>query len=135
MMKRIAILAILLISLCSLCGCSTYGYEFHFSVIGDNGEISLENKDNMEFVKSCSDSRACNKGCNETSKYFIFRGSKRDIKVLTFIAEPNDGYQVKEWRFNGEVVEENKSNTFTATVTYKDDYYGIISVKFEPIEN
>jgi hypothetical protein len=60
-------------------------------------------------------------------------GNKRGAATLTFVAIPEAGYQVQEWSFNGEVVEGNKTNMYTATVSHKEKYNAVITVKFEPI--
>lgn len=60
-------------------------------------------------------------------------GGKKGHHVLTFVAKPNDGYQVKYWLFNGQIVENNKSNTFTGKVTSDQNYCGVIAVDFESI--
>ena len=52
---------------------------------------------------------------------------------MTFLAIPDEGYQVKEWIFNGKVVEGNKTNTYTAEVSKKENYNGVIEVVFEKI--
>ena len=76
----------------------------------------------------------CDLDCNNGSHLVCLRGGKRGSRELTFIAIPNEGYQVKEWILNGEVVQGNKSNVITVTVSYKDDYNGVISVRFELVE-
>lgn len=135
MEKRIILIVILLICLWSISGCIDYGYCFHFDVVGGNGEISLEKNELLEMVSFCSKYQNCDKGCGETSKFISLLGGKKGSHELTFIALPDEGYQVKEWSYNGDVVEGNKSNIYTATVSNKNNYNGFISVEFEPIEN
>ena len=38
-------------------------------------------------------------------------------KEVVFTAEPADGFQVKEWTINGDVVADNTTNTLNVTVT------------------
>jgi hypothetical protein len=87
---------------------------FHFRVVGENGTISSDRTEESD------------------SSTIYVRGSKKGQQIeLTAI--PDDGYQVKEWKYNGEVVEDNKSNSFTAIAkSYKQDK-NIITVEFEPI--
>jgi hypothetical protein len=60
-------------------------------------------------------------------------GGKKGSRELTFIASPDEGYQVKEWLFNGKIVEGNKTNSYKAIVSSEQNYIGVISVRFEAI--
>ena len=111
MFKKIIVLGMVFIMcLGILSACKDYGYDYHFSVIGENGTISAEwtngDKSPLEVI-----------------------GGKGRHSVV-FIATPDDGYKVKEWRLNGEIVEGNKSNSFTAVVK---EFVNYITVEFEPI--
>jgi hypothetical protein len=60
-------------------------------------------------------------------------GGKMGSRELTFIATPNEGYQVKEWLFNGKIVEGNKTNSYKVIVSSEQNYCGVISVRFEAL--
>lgn len=134
-MKVICCVLICLILLTSLTGCvhETYGYYFHFYTNEKQGKIVVEPNFNPT-IYLCKDVDMCDLDCNNDSHLVCLRGGKRGSRELTFIAIPNEGYQVKEWILNGEVVQGNKSNVITVTVSYKDDYNGVISVRFELVE-
>ena len=110
--------------------CVDYGYDFHYLVEGGNGKIEIEKRSKPNVL--CKDA-SCESNCPENSYYFHCRGAKGGRSVV-FTAIPNEGYQVKEWRFNGKIVEGNKMNSFEAIVTRKDNYQGFIVVVFEPIQ-
>ena len=132
--KAVIILIVMLtfILLFMLAGCKDYGYSFHFRVIGGNGEIVPE-ENWIEAAELCSESEFCElDNCPEGS-YVIRRLGSRKGSRLTFLAIPDEGYQVKEWIFNGKVVEGNKTNIYTARVTKKENYNGVIEVVFEKI--
>ena len=134
-MKKIYIFMCLLSFSLLLVGCihETYGYHFHFYVDGGNGTISIETTPSFNpDVILCSDSGdMCSLNCSENSYYVCLHGGKNGSRELTFIATPDVGYQVKEWTFNGEKVLDNKTNLYTATVSSKENYNGVISVVFE----
>ena len=132
-MKKINIILCLLSFSLLLIGCihETYGYQFHFYVDGGNGTISIETTPSLDF-RLCSEAGdMCSLNCSENSYYVCLRGGKNGSRKLTFIATQNDGYQVKEWSFNGEEVLDNKTNFYTATVSSKENYTGVISFIFE----
>ena len=64
-------------------------------------------------------------GTPETDKSPI---NVEEGKVVTFTATHNAGYKVKEWKLDGNVVPNNKTNTYTHTVAKKD---ANITVSFE----
>lgn len=134
-MKKIYIFMCLLSFSLLLTGCihETYGYQFHFYVDGGNGTISIETTPSFNAdVKLCSESGdMCSLNCSENSYYVCLHGGKNGSRELTFIATPAIGYQVKEWTFNGEQVLDNKTNLYTAKVSNKENYNGVISVVFE----
>ena len=134
-MKKILVgLFLLVFGLC-LVGCvhSTYGYQFHFCVDGGNGTISIETSSSFNpDVKLCIDVEdMCELDCTEESYFVELTGGENGSREITFIATPNTGYRVKEWLFNGEIVDGNKTNSFTAIVTSEEDYVGVIAVRFE----
>lgn len=135
MAKKLLVLGLALVMYLSLfAGCSDYSYQFHFSVIEGNGEITIENEISARRVKLCSDeAQWCKLECADNSHIAMLLGGKKGYRKLTFIATPNEGYQVKEWLFNGKVVDGNKTNSYTATVTSEHNYNGVIAVVFEPI--
>lgn len=100
---------------------------------GGNGIISIKTTPSFNpDVRLCSEAGdMCSLNCSENSYYVCLHGGKKDSRELTFIATPNDGYQVKKWTFNGEKVLDNETNFYTATVSNKDNYNGVISVVFE----
>ena len=120
----------------SLTSCSDYGYEFHFAVINGNGNltvhhptIDIENL-NIEF---CSEVPYHKNHCPEGSHVFYMMGGKSGSFEFTFIAEPNEGYEVKQWLFNNDIVVDNTTNSFLAKVSRNTSYQGFIAVEFEPI--
>ena len=116
-------------------GCKDYGYYFHYRVDGGNGEIEIEKTTGFQPAKSLCNESWCELNCPENSFYFQSMGNKKGSRTLTFIAIPAEGYKVKEWCYNGEIVKGNKTNTYTATVSYKEKYNAVITVKFEIINN
>lgn len=121
--------------LISLNGCTheTYGYYFHFYTNEEQGKIMVE-PDFNPTVYLCKDVDMCDLDCDDNSYLVCLHGGKEGSRELTLVAIPNDGYKVKEWLFNGHVVKGNKSNELTITVSYKDNYNGVISVRFELAE-
>ena len=135
MIKKIILIGVALIMCLGLfVGCVDYGYDFHFSVIDGNGEITVENEAWLRNVKLCSETSMCDLECSENSRVISCLGNKKGNE-LTFIAIPDEGYQVKEWIFNGEIVEGNKTTSYKAKVTSEQNYYGVISVRFEAIQD
>ena len=137
--KAVIILIVILTLAMSfmLAGCSDYGYSFHFRVVGGNGEITTENSEWLTRAELCNNDKyeswPCElDNCPEGS-YVIRRLGNRIGCIMTFLAIPDEGHQVKEWTFNGKVVEGNKTNTYTARVTKKENYNGVIEVVFEKI--
>ncbi len=138
-MKKILVSMLLLVFGLCLVGCvrSTYGYQFHFYVDGGNGTIKIETSSSFNpDVKLCKDVEdMCELDCTEESYFVELNGGENGSREITFIATPNTGYQVKEWLFNGEIVESNKTNSYTAIVTNEEDYVGVIAVRFEEIKD
>ena len=132
--KAVIILIVILTLAMSfmLAGCKDYGYRFHCRVIGGNGEIVPE-ENWIEAAELCSESEFCElDNCPEGSYVISLLGNRKGCTII-FLAIPDEGYQVKEWIFNGKVVEGNKTNTYTARVTKKENYKGVIEVVFEKI--
>ena len=133
--KAVIILIVILTLTLSfmLAGCSDYGYSFHFRVVGGNGEIKTETNFE-EYSYLCDECEYCElDNCPEGSRVIPTLGNKRGSCAITFLAIPDEGYQVKEWLYNDKVVEDNKTNTYTARVNKKENYSGIIEVVFEKI--
>jgi hypothetical protein len=129
------VLIIMSIGIFAGCGENDYGYKFHFDVDGGNGEITIENEISVRRVKLCSDeAQWCELECADSSHIAMLLGGKKGSRELTFIATPNEGYQVKEWLFNGEIVEGNKTTSYKAKVSSQQNYNGVISVRFEVIQ-
>lgn len=123
--RIIALAVVLFTCLGFLSACIDYGYEFHFSVVGVNGTI----------VHRWWDSPASK--WRERSSPVIVRGGKKASKEyqyqLGLTAIPDDGYQVKQWTCDGEIVVGNKSNSFIAISADYTNYRAVITVEFEPI--
>lgn len=134
-MKRIITTFLILIIALSSCVKSSYGYFFHFYVDGGNGKIEISDKISEKSVWRCSEeNNICELDCPSSSCVAKLLGGKNGSRKLTFVAIPDDGYQVKEWIFNGKIVEENNTNTFVAEVSSQDGYNGVIMVRFETIK-
>ncbi len=117
----------------SLVGCRDYGYSFHYRVDGGNGSIQIELPNGYTpRTYKCAEF-ACILDCPDNSFIVDLRGGKNGSRTLNFIAVPDDGYRVKEWTYNGEVVKDNKANIYSATVSYEEHYTAVIIVSFEPI--
>lgn len=135
MRKKILIVISFICLLFTGCKISEHGYYFHFYVDGGNGEVDIKTPSSFDpTVHSCKESM-CKLECVEGSHFVRLLGGKKGSHEITFIATPNEGYQVKEWLFNGEIVEGNDTNTYTAKVSNEQNYNGVISVRFESIPN
>lgn len=130
-MKKIYVSVCLLTISLLLIGCvhETYGYKFHFYVDGGNGTIATSFDVDVKLCAEVYD--MCSLNCPENSYFVCLHGGKKGSRELELIATPEDGFQVKEWSFNGKTVIGNKTNFFTAVVSNKDNYNGVISVIFE----
>ena len=126
--------ALIIMSIGLFAGCSDYGYNFHYSVIDGNGEITIEDEALLRKVDMCNETPRCELECPDNSYVISRLGGKKGRHKLTFVAMPDEGYQVKEWLFNGEVVEGNKTNSYEAIVLSEQNYNGVISVRFEAIQ-
>ena len=135
-MKKLFIYTISFVFLMCLVGCDSNarGYKFHFRVEDGNGELNLSSNTsyNPTFY-FCNDVSMCELACPDNSCFVELLGASNSYRELTFEAVPDEGYKVKEWIFNGDIVEDYNSNEFTARVTSDMGYEGIIVVKFEKI--
>lgn len=135
--KLFVMVVMLALSMGLFTGCvkEDYGYFFHFYVDEDNGAIKIETTSSFNpRVQLCSDDKNLHElECVDGSQYTMLLGGKDGYRELTFIATPNEGYQVKEWIFNGQIIDGNKTNSYKAKVSYEHNYHGVIAVRFEPI--
>ena len=131
--KLFLILGVILFSLFGVAGCTDYGYYFHYDVDGGNGEIKIDDEFSISRIYKCRDenNNACELECSNSSRVAALLGGKNGSATMTFIAIPDEGYVVKEWIFNGKIVDENKTNSFVAKVTSEQGYNGVIIVRFE----
>lgn len=126
MAKKIIIVAVaLMMCLGILSSCVDYGYEFHFSVVGENGTIVRRWWDSYTSEWRENSSPVFVNGANKASKKHPYQ--------LELTAIPDDGYQVKEWICDGRLVEGNKSNSFIAISSDYTHYWAVITVEFEPV--
>lgn len=136
--KKVINIILFMIMVVCITGCrkSTLAtYHFHFYVEGGNGKIQVEKSPSFEIeIFPCEEHKLYfNHDFMEVSNYCFKNGGSNGFREQTFIAIPDDGYKVKEWVFNGKIVEGNISECFVARVTSEDDYHGIIIVKFEKV--
>ena len=134
-MKKNMLLLIVFISLLfmnSLIACGSVSQQIHYRVDGDGGNLINLDFDDEDL---CSE-RYCGYDCPENSKYIALRGRTKINRDLHFEAIPDDGYKVKEWIVNGQIIEDNVSNLFTINIVYDGDCEPtIIKVRFEKISN
>lgn len=132
--KFAVILSLITILLFSFAGCREYSYYYHFSVDGENGVIALQTSDSFNpMVYACSGTEKCTLNCSSESFFIEMAGGKKGAHKLTFIAVPDEGYQIKEWVVNGKVVKGNKTNMYTVNSDICKNYNAVICVRFEPI--
>ena len=131
--KLFLMLGMILLSLFGVAGCTDYGYYFHFDVDGGNGKIQIYDSISENSIWKCRDenNNACELECSNSSRVAALLGGKNGSATMTFIAIPDEGYVVKEWIFNGKIVDGNKTNSFVAKVTSEQGYNGVIVVRFE----
>ena len=133
--KLFLMLGVILLSLVGVVGCTNngYGYFFHFDVEGGNGKIQIYDSISENSIWKCcdEDSPICELNCSSSSRVAKLLGGKKGSRTMTFIAIPDEGYVVKEWIFNGKIVDGNKTNSFLAKVTSEQGYNGVIVVRFE----
>lgn len=133
--KLFLILGVILFSLVGMVSCTNngYGYFFHYDVEGGNGKIQIYDSISENSIWRCrdADSPICELNCNNSSRVAKLLGGKNGSRTMTFIAIPDDGYVVKEWIYNGKIVDGNKTNSFVAEVTSEQGYNGVVIVRFE----
>lgn len=110
---KIIVMAVLFImSICLFVGCvkEDYVYVFHFYVDGDNGALKIETTSSFnQRVRLCSDDENLHElECVGGSQYVKLLDWKGGSRELTFIATPNEGYQVKKWLFTDKLLREIK---------------------------
>lgn len=105
-----------ILAFCVFTACVDYVYEYHFSVVGENGTINVAYPDGKPYLEALS-------------PYNLLGGKNRG---LSFIATPDEGYQVKEWTLNGEMIEGEKSNLLHIEVVYTQNPIAV-TVEFEII--
>lgn len=112
--RKILLLTVMIVISVALLGaCLDYGYTFHYSVTGGNGTLAPT-------------------WGGETSPVTI-RGGRKG-QQLEFVATPDEGYRVKQWTFNGEVVEGNTSEVFVARAKNRKQTNVTVTVEFEPVK-
>ena len=132
-LTMIVVFAIMFCVSIGLGGCVDYGYSFHYYVDGGNGEIAIKTTEKFNLGETkCNE--FCEIDCPENSRVVCLMGGRKGSHELTFTAIPQEGYQVKEWEFNGEIVEGNKTNFCTMRVSDRENYNGVIIVRFETIK-
>lgn len=52
---KIITIGVLIIMSLTLTSCSDYGYQFHFSVVGGNGQITIDNESLLGNVILCTE--------------------------------------------------------------------------------
>lgn len=110
--KTILSIIVIVASLTLLSACIDYGYTFHYSVTGGNGTLKPTRGGDTSPV--------------------TLRGGRKG-QQLKFIATPDEGYRVKQWTFNGEVVEGNKTEVFVAQAKNRNQPNVTVTVEFEPV--
>ena len=111
--KTILSIIVIVASLTLLSACIDYGYTFHYSVTGGNGTLAPS-------------------WGGDTSPVTL-RGGRKG-QQLEFVATPDEGYRVKQWTFNGEVVEGNTSEVFVARAKNRKQTNVTVTVEFEPVK-
>ena len=105
-------------------------------MINGNGIISVSHPgldiEDLD-IQLCSNVDHGEFNCPEGSHVFSMMHGKNASFEFTFVAEPDEGYQVKQWLFNSEIVQGNTTNSFLAKVSNETSYRGFIAVEFEPI--
>ena len=145
--KKTFIIFAIVLSTLFVAGCCYYGvilfvhrnhegvchYIHHFYVDGGHGELIVEEKF-ANFVRSCEEYPTNLGTCPSNCKHWGGFGAPGGYREATYTAIPDEGYIVKEWLYNGEIVEGNKTNLYTARVTSENEYNGVIVVRFKKNE-
>lgn len=111
---------IILLSSCLICGCDANlrVYTYNYSVQGEGGTISLIVDDTLYD--------------SEHSPMRI-KGGLGGVGQYVFIAEPFEGYRVKQWICDDEIIQGNQNKIY---ISSKLDWYKYcvkIEVEFEPV--
>ncbi|MCM1009069.1 MAG: hypothetical protein NC485_14370 [Ruminococcus flavefaciens] len=96
-----ALVILILLSSCLLCACTDYVYTYYFSVEGGNGTISMFADDAIY----------------ESDRSPIQIEGGKTIGQFVFIASPSDGYKVKQWTCDGEIIQGNKTTIYMSKKT------------------
>ena len=116
-LASVFVIAVLLCYCLRFVSCTDYINQYHFYVKGGNGDLYAVWGE--ELIDSYNSP-------------VVFGGSGKVGTTMDFIAVPDEGYQVKQWTCNLQIIKEN-INTYTA-IGGKDEHRMIITVEFEPIE-
>lgn len=138
-MKRFIISIFFIIVGLFLFGCDTtiieqQKFEFHYSVEGGNGVLEPTYANSFISNNCKSIDSTCKLDCGENSYNISFLHESNESYEIEFTAKPDKGYQVKEWLYNGKVVENFKDNLYVASVSAAENYICKISVVFEEVE-
>ena len=79
------------------CDKNIYEYCYSFYVEGEHGSLCVMRG---------------NKAVDSSESPIILMGGKNGGINLEFVATPDEGYRVKQWTINGQVVEGNNTDTF-----------------------
>lgn len=99
--------------------CVDYEYIYYFNVDGEHGQIYAEVGSEKE---------------DSSESPIILMGSKNGYyHRIKFSAVPDEGYKVRAWRLNGEVVDGNAGNEYTLPKIKYNKKALTITVEFEAI--
>ncbi len=125
MFKRVCIVLVFILcytlTSCGIFIKKDYGYVFHYVVVGGNGRVvELYWQPTLyEWLEWES----------PASKMGGENGHQTELTAI-----PDEGYQVKQWTCNGDIVENNKTNYLLVRAVNPKQVFAI-TVEFEPIEN
>ncbi|MBR2138289.1 MAG: hypothetical protein IJ966_03205 [Bacilli bacterium] len=137
-MKKIMLLLIIFISAIFINSCVGIGdvsIQVHYYVDGTGGNLICLDLNDTE-APSCK--HYCSYGCPKNSHYISVNGNgSTPLKTnILFKAIPDEGYKIKNWILNEQVVEDKKDNVFEVYVNSEESTNAIIlKVEFETIEN
>lgn len=115
----VALIILLLLSSCLMCACVDYEYSYYFSVEGGNGTISMFADDKL-FESDNSPVQ--------------LMGGRQGMQQFAFLATPSEGYRVKQWTCDGQIVHGNKTVIYMCDKLTPTKGEVHITVEFEPIE-
>ena len=113
----IVLIFLLVLCNCLMCACVDYEYIYYFSVEGGNGTISM-------FVY--------NELVESDNSPMNLMGGRKGMQQFAFLATPAEGYRVKQWTCDGEIVSGNKTVIYMCG-RLKPGEEVHITVEFEPI--